>query len=190
VLVRPGVFFPGFIISTKLFLQFISNLDLSGRNLLELGAGSGIISVFAASKGAIVTASDINPAAVKNIKENAESNNVKMKVIESDLFKAIPASSFDYIIITPPYFPKDPLNYAEMAWYCGRNFEYFESLFMQMQDFYHPSAFVLMILSEDCNILRIKEIGKKFGFEFRLVQQKRKLGKWNCIFRIYYMSLK
>jgi release factor glutamine methyltransferase len=101
-LVSPGVFFPGFIISTKLFLQFIEQLDISGKTLLELGAGSGIISVFAVLKGAIVTASDINPKAVQDIHENAVRNNVEVTVIESDLFEGIPRSTFDFIIIAPP----------------------------------------------------------------------------------------
>jgi release factor glutamine methyltransferase len=110
VLVRPGVFYPGFI-STKIFLQYIENLELSGKMFLELGAGSGIISVFAAWKGAIVTASDINPVSVQNIRENAERNNVEVTVCESDLFEGIPQSAYDFIIIAPPYYPKDPMDY-------------------------------------------------------------------------------
>ena len=182
VLVRPGVFSPGFIFSSKLFLQFIDQLDLSGKTLLELGAGSGIISVFAALKGAFVTASDINPMAIRNIRENAVMNNVQVTVIESDLFESIPQSAFDFIIIAPPYYPKDPLDYGEMAWFCGSNFEYFERLFQQLPGFYHASVQILMILSEDCNISKIKEIGAKYGFEFCLQHRKRKMGEWNYIF--------
>jgi release factor glutamine methyltransferase len=185
VFVRPGVFFPGFIFSTKLFLQFIEQLDLKKKTLLELGAGSGVISLFAASRGAVVTASDINPLAVQNICENATMNKTELTIIESDLFERISQSNFDYIIISPPYYPKDPVDYNDMAWFCGKNFEYFERLFQQLPGFYDHSTQVLMILSEDCNILRIKEIAASNGFGFHLLFQKKKLGEWNYIFRLY-----
>jgi release factor glutamine methyltransferase len=184
ILVRPGVFYPGFIISTKLFLRYIGQLDLNGRTLLELGAGSGIISLYAASRGAIVMASDINPVSVQNIRENALANKAEVKVIESDLFENIQKADFDFIIIAPPYYPKDPADYAEMAWYCGSNFDYYERLFKQLPGFYHDRTQVLMILSDDCNIQKIQEIGEMNGFGFSLVQQKRKLGEWNFIYRI------
>lgn len=184
VMVRPGVFYPGFIFSTKMFLRFIEQLDLAGKRMLELGAGSGVISVYAASRGAIVTATDINPVAVRNIRENAESNKVVLTVTESDLFKSIPDTHFDFILIAPPYYPKDPKDYGEMAWYCGRDFEYFDHLFGQLPEHYHDSTQVLMILSEDCDIKRIKEIGGKYGFVFIRMIQTRKLGEWNYIFSI------
>ena len=184
ILVRPGVFYPGFIISTKLFLRFIEQLDLQDRTLLELGAGSGVISLLAASKGAMVTASDINPVAVQNIRENVVMNRSALIVIESDLFERIPRSVFDFIVIAPPYYPKDPRDYGEMAWFCGSNFDFFERLFQQLPGFYHASTQVLMILSEDCNISRIKEIGANYGFEFDLLKSKRKLGEWNYIFSL------
>jgi release factor glutamine methyltransferase len=184
ILVKPGVFYPGFIISTKFFLQYIGRLDLREKTLLELGAGSGIISLFAASKGAVVTASDINPVAVQNIRENADRNKSDLTVIESDLFEKIPGSAYDFIIIAPPYYPKDPADYAEMAWYCGSNFDYYERLFRQLPAFYHHKSQVLMILSDDCNIQKIQEIGERNGFSFSLSQQKRKLGERNFIYRI------
>jgi release factor glutamine methyltransferase len=184
ILVRPGVFHPGLFISTKLLIKFISQFDLQGKTLLELGAGSGLISLFAASKGAVVTASDINPVAIQNIRDNAKMNGKDLTVIESDLFEKIPNSTFDFIIIAPPYYPKDPRDYAEMAWYCGKNFEYYDRLFQQLPPYYHDLTQVLMILSEDCNIPRIKEIGVVYGFRFDLLMSKRKMFEWNYIFNI------
>lgn len=182
--VEPGVFYPGFIFSTKILLQFIGQMELKDKKLLELGAGSGIISLYAASRGAIVTASDINPTAVENIRENANRNNIEIEVIESDLFRKIPEVDFDFIIIAPPYYPKDPGNYAEMAWFCGKDHEYFQRLFEQLPDYYHPGIKVYMILSEDCNIQHIKYIGEEHGFRFDLVLKKKKIGEWNYIFGI------
>lgn len=184
ILVEPGVFFPGLIFSTRLLLEFIRQMDLKDKSVLELGAGSGIISLFAASRGAKVTATDINPAAVKNIRANAAANHLDLTILESDLFEKITNSNFDLIIIAPPYYPKDPANYAEMAWYCGQNFEYFQRLFQYLPGYCHDSNQILMILSEDCNIQHIKEIASKFGLKLNLLSRKKKMGEWNFIFRI------
>lgn len=177
-----GVFYPGFIISTKLFLQFVSRMNIRDKTILELGAGSGVISVFAARKGAIVTASDINPLAVNNIRENAQINKISISVVQSDLFENIPQSEFDYILIAPPYYPSDPKDFAQMAWFCGQNFEYFVRLFKQLPKYYHPEIQILMILSEDCNIQKIMEIGETNGFKFNVLLKKKRLGEWNFIY--------
>jgi release factor glutamine methyltransferase len=81
------VFPPHFTISTKILLDYIKPLDLKGINLLELGCGSGIISLFAASKGAVVTASDINKVAIETLKEASIKNNINLNVVYSDLFE-------------------------------------------------------------------------------------------------------
>ena len=146
VTVEPGVFYPGFIFSTRLLLEFLDKQDLSGKKFLELGAGCGIISLLAARKGAMVTASDINPAAVENMKENARSNKLEMNIIESDLFQNINREVFDWIIINPPYYPENPKDTSAMAWFCGRDFEYFKKLFPQLREFSDPSCRIIMIL--------------------------------------------
>src|SRR5690242_8574732 len=63
--VPPTVFHPGFFFSTRLLLQRIKKLALKDQRFLELGAGSGLISIYAAKNKAIATATDINPDAVE-----------------------------------------------------------------------------------------------------------------------------
>jgi release factor glutamine methyltransferase len=186
--VYPGVFFPGYTFSTKILLKYLHNLDLAGKTFLELGAGSGIISLVAASRGAIVTATDINPESVRNILDNARMNNLELNVRLSDMFGNISETSFDYIVIAPPYYPKDPASYQDMAWYCGRNYEYFEKLFSQLHCMYNDNCTILMILSEDCDISAIKTRAARYGFEFVQVLKKKKLGEWNYIFRCFMAS--
>jgi release factor glutamine methyltransferase len=160
-IILPGVFHPHFTISTKLLLRFIENFELHGKTFLELGCGSGIISILAANKGAKVSASDINPNAIENAILNAKRNKVEISTFLSDLFKDIPEQVFDFIVINPPYYPKKPSNMAEQAWFCGDHYEYFENLFSTLTNYFDKKSTVIIILSEDCAIEHIKRIAEK-----------------------------
>lgn len=182
--VLPSVFYPIFTISTKLLMDFIDEHELKDKRFLELGCGTGMISTLAAKKGALVTATDINPAAIENVELNAGKNGVTIQSILSDLFEGISQQVFDYIIINPPYYPKEPLNKAEEAWYCGANFEYFEKLFYQLGSYFDETSQVYMILSEDCELEKIKRIAAEKKIDFEKVLQTIKQGEENYIFRI------
>jgi release factor glutamine methyltransferase len=180
--VLPGVFHPGFFISTKLLVRHLSSIDLHGKSLLELGCGSGMVSVFAALQGATVKASDINPKAVENALLNASLNGVNIHAAQSDLFQALPADPFDIVVINPPYYPREPHNDMERAWYCGAGFEYFEKLFSQLAQ--RRDGEILMILSEDCDVQRIREIGASTGFDWEIAMEANRSGERNWIFSL------
>jgi len=183
-IVLPTVFFPHFTMSTKFFMEFISDKDLMNKTVLELGCGTGIISVFCAQNGGIVTSSDINPAAIENAKLNADRNNVILKIIHSDLFEKIEPVPFDYILINPPYYPKTPANDAEKAWFCGADFEYFHRLFPALPHYFSPNSHVYMILSEDCEVKKIRTIAASNQLRLTPVYENKKWGEVTYIYRI------
>ena len=185
--VNRGVFHPGLFFSTKIFLIFLENLNLEGLKFLELGAGTGLIALFAAKKGAIVTASDISPLAVENLKLNAKLNNQAIQVIESDLFANFNSQTFDVIIIQPPFYPQKPISFAEYAWYCGEDYVFFRSLFNQIGKFIHQGTKILMILSDDCDIKTISNISSENGFTMNQIMSKKVFGEWNFIFEINFV---
>ncbi|MFO8110671.1 MAG: HemK2/MTQ2 family protein methyltransferase [Thermoplasmata archaeon] len=97
---------------TYLLLDLI-NID-KGEDVLEIGSGTGIISLHCASYGANVTAVDINEKAVLLTKINSEYNNIPLEDVRwSDMFLNIDGL-WDVIIFNPPYLPnvkgysKDP----------------------------------------------------------------------------------
>ncbi len=184
LIIKPGVFHPGLFFSTKLLLKYLKNIGLDNRTLLELGAGSGLISIYAAKQKALVTATDISQTAVETIKQNAEQNNVFINVFKSDLFKALPRQSFEIIVINPPYYPGTPIDNKDFAWYCGKNYEYFDNLFLGLNDYIHSDSKVLMILSDQADIKRITEIAGKRNFLFHEVFRKTILCEQNFIFEI------
>lgn len=185
VKVKPGVFHPGLFLSTKMLLNFVNNLNLKQKSFLEPGAGTGIISILAAKKGANVYATDISKTAIDNIKLNAGLNNVNIEVIHSDLFENIPEMIFDFIIVNPPYYKKDPQKDEEFAWYCGADHEYFIRLFDSLHRYINKDSKVYMILSEVCDIEAIREIGSAQKFQWKLVKQKSVWGEKNFIYRIF-----
>jgi len=180
--VMPEVFPPHYTLSTKILLDYIKPMALKDNTLLELGCGCGIIALYAASKGAKVTASDINAIAIKALKENTKHNNLELDIIHSDLFQNIELQHFDYIIINPPYYPKQPKNIKEQAWFCGENFEYFKALFEQLSN--RTDKTILMILSEDCDINQIKYIAKQWHLQLQVEQERTIFSEQNFIFSI------
>ena len=62
--------------TTRMCLELLGDLDLSGQRLLDVGCGSGILSIAAARLGANVTASDLDEWCIAATRENAEKNGV------------------------------------------------------------------------------------------------------------------
>jgi len=184
VWVEPTVFPPFLTISTKLLLEFVEQLPIKDKTFLELGCGCGIISILAAQKGAKVTATDINEIALSALKQNAAANNVNIETMFSDLFEKLSAKSFDYIVINPPYYPKKPTSIAENAWFCGENYEYFERLFAELPLFANTQNKIYIILSEDCDLDKIKTIARQYAMVFELELEKKVVAERNYIFRL------
>ena len=184
LIVPPQVFHPGFFFSTRILLNYIRQFELQDKTFFEPGCGSGLISIFAAKKGAIVSARDINPVAVEFLKENSLLNNVNIRTIHSDLFQQIPKQSFDFIAINPPYYKKQPVTELDYAWLCGENGEYFASLFRGLNDYMHTDSVVIMVLFDGCDMEMIKQFAAQNNFGLQCVQTQKNLLERNLIYRI------
>jgi release factor glutamine methyltransferase len=171
ITILPGVFHPGFFFSTKFLLGHLDTLHLARLRFLELGCGSGLISIYAAKKGAVVTASDISKTALKNTELNASANDVSITIIESDLFDHL-TGNFDVIVINPPYYPKKATKESEFAWHCGENFEYFRKLFLQLPDRLKHDSQVLMVLTKGCDLRQIFSVAKEAGLSLNKLKEQ------------------
>ena len=100
---------PGVFSSTELdngSLMLISTLkDLSGKKVLDVGCGYGILGLFAAMSGALkVDLVDNQLLAVLSARENITHHYINnCQVFWSDLLSAVSRNSYDTIISNPPF---------------------------------------------------------------------------------------
>jgi release factor glutamine methyltransferase len=89
-------------------LELVSGL--SGPRIVDVGTGSGAIAVALASKlpGAVVTATDLSPAALAVALENSARNNVadRIRFLGGDLLDPVRGEIFDIVVSNPPYVPE------------------------------------------------------------------------------------
>lgn len=102
-IVYPNVFSPKHFFDTEFFAREI--IVEKDEEFLEIGPGSGVVSVSMALKGANVTAVDINPDAVKNTIENARIHNVsdRVTVHNGSLYSPLGKQRFDTIFWNTPF---------------------------------------------------------------------------------------
>jgi len=189
LVIPPEVFHPGFFFSTRFLLRYIARQPLDQQAFLELGAGNGLMSIFAAVKGASVTATDINPVAIEQLKKNQVQNKVTLEVIHSDLFDNIPVKAYDIIAVNPPYFKKDPVTPIDHAWYCGKNGEYFDRFFKGLGAYTNDGSLVLMVLSDGCDLEMIEGYAQKYGWSWRQVSTRKNWMETLFIYEIDRNSL-
>ena len=100
----PGVFSSsGLDDGTRLLISSLENL--SGKKVLDVGCGYGIVGLYAAANGALtVDMVDSQLLAVASSRENIARNRyTNCQVYCSDLLSAVNAKSYDYILSNPPF---------------------------------------------------------------------------------------
>ncbi len=72
--------------TTSLLINTLLSTNLTGKNVLDHGTGTGVLAIFAKKQGAqYVLANDIDDKSVENAKENAALNNVEIDIRLGDL---------------------------------------------------------------------------------------------------------
>ena len=188
--VLPSVFHPKMFVTSGFFAQFLQSLDLTGKSVVEVGTGSGILALSAAKAGAeSVLALDINPAAVKAAQLNAGRNGLKqVTALESNLFSAVPlATRFDVIISSPPSFSGEPRDTADRAWHAGPGYRDIAPLFTQGAQRLKPDGCMYLLLSSDTNLALFDSLISDAGF---VSEQIAARSIWIEAFLLYRLRLK
>jgi methylase of polypeptide subunit release factors len=173
---RPTVFHPRYFLTSEYFARFIDGLDLRGKNVAEVGTGSGILALAAARAGAaMVVAIDINPNAALSAGENARQNGFGDRVfaVSSNLLTGIAARPlFDVILSSPPSFPGKPKDIADRAWFAGPDYRDISDMFCQARERLKPGGRFYLLLSSDSDLGILGRAISDNGFRARLVGER------------------
>ena len=187
--VLPTVFHPKLFLTSAFFAKYLQSLDFRGKNVVEVGAGSGILSLSAAKAGAkSVIALDINPAAVFATNLNAKKNGLtQVNALESNLFSGLPANlRFDVIISSPPSFSGEPRDDADRAWHAGPGYRDILPLFEQAAQRLQPNGKMYILLSSDTNLALMDSLIRSAGFASRQIARR---SIWIEAFCLYELVL-
>ena len=85
--------------TTSLMIEMMLGIDMTGKRILDMGCGTGILAIFAAMKKAQpVTAIDIDEWAYRNAAENCERNSItSIEILQGDS-SLLAGRSFDIVL--------------------------------------------------------------------------------------------
>lgn len=137
----------------------IDALDIvPGDRAVEIGCGSGLVSLHLAKAGAVVTAVDVNYEAAICAKEAAGLNGLRLEVIRSDLFQNV-RGCFDLIVFNPPYLRGEGKDVSDLAWAGGRTgTETLGRFLEQAPEHLNLSGRIVVIVSSDMEKVPLKEM--------------------------------
>ena len=86
-------------------IEYIKQLKLTDKSLIDLGAGSGCISIVLKKELEKLNISSLDNSrkALRVAKKNAKMNKADITFIHNDIFKFNPVNKYDILISNPPY---------------------------------------------------------------------------------------
>ena len=150
IIVLPDVFNPKLFRTGEILVQALNALPTPPSDVLDMGAGAGAASVFAARRGARVVAVDINPASVRCVRLNALAQGVEDRVETrlGDLFAPVAGERFDLVLFNPPYFDGEPADLYDHAW---RSTDVVPRFLGGLAAVLRPGGAALVVLSSDAD---------------------------------------
>lgn len=197
ITVLPGVMSPKYDWAGLYMIDSLPQ-DFSGQDVLELGSGTGLVSVFVGLRGAnSITATDINPVAVKNTKINFEKLNIKnFSTLLSDAFADIPKKKFDAIIFNLPYHDGVAQSDLEKG-VIDTEYNTMVKFFVGVKDYLKENGKIYVGFSQSGNIERFKEEAEKNNIQIDKMEERNTWDApeysgegfhYNC--QIYWMTIK
>jgi release factor glutamine methyltransferase len=134
-----------------------------GDRVLDMGTGSGVNAILAASKAARVLAVDISPSAIAATRANATANAVGLEALESDVFSAVDGE-FDLIVFDPPFRWFAPRTTLEAAT-TDENYAALTRFFAEVDDHLAPGGRILLFFGTSGDIAYVRELTARFETE-------------------------
>jgi release factor glutamine methyltransferase len=140
--------------------------------VLDMGTGSGVNAVLAASRAVDVVAVDINPHAVEAARQNAERNGVadRIEVRHSDVFSDVDGE-FDLIVFDPPFRWFAPRDQFEVAM-TDKNYRAMTEFFGAAKQHLTPAGRMLIFFGTSGDLAYLKHLAHQAGFRTEIIAQE------------------
>jgi release factor glutamine methyltransferase len=137
--------------------------------VLDMGTGSGVNGILAASRSSNVVAVDVNPASVENAEHNAKLNDVssRMDIHVSDLLNTV-EGQFDLILFDPPFRWFKPRSMRERST-ADENYQTLTTFFDKAKDYLTNDGRILLFFGTSGDIDYLKQLIDKAGFKKEIV---------------------
>ena len=156
------------------------NLEIKeGMSVLEIGTGSGLVSMYASLLTDDVTATDINYNALELAEKNFKLNNIDTIKLEfGDMFEPVKDKKFDVILFNTPYLPtdsddiiNDDLNYAFDGGLNGR--KVIDRFINEVSNHLNDKGIVQMIQSSLSDNDRTLDMFDRNGFVAEIAESEK-----------------
>ncbi len=167
LILLPGVFNP-LLGEGSILMRHCKN-NLFGNNVLEIGTGSGALSILASENSKRIIATDISPLAVECARKNVKKLNLEniIEVRQGDLFEPVKGEKFDKIIFNPPFIEGQAKSFIENSYYdC--NYETLTEFFNNAKKFLTKDGVIILCFGSvgDINYLNWLITVNKFDVQF------------------------
>lgn len=163
---------------TFLLVDSLKSVINEEDKVLEIGCGTGLVSLVASDYCDNVCAVDINESAVNLAKENRDLNNVtNMEVLSSDMFQNV-TGSYDLIIFNPPYLPGDT-DYEKKfdgseQWFGGESGREVLSNFLKdVSNHLNSDGRVLLLISSLTGFDEVVTMLDERGFKYEVLDESK-----------------
>jgi release factor glutamine methyltransferase len=143
----------------------------TGERVLDMGSGSGVNAILAATKGARVLAIDINPHALAAAEANAERNGVAdlVEVKYSDVFSEV-EGTFDLVVFDPPFRWFRPRDMLEAAM-TDEGYRAMTTFFRHLRSHLCPGGRALIFFGTSGDLGYLQQLVADCGFVSEVVAQ-------------------
>ena len=168
---------------TEELVSLMLKEDLDGKEILDIGTGSGCIAISLAKNfpSAKITALDISKDALEVARENANLNNVDIEFINADIFEYQSDKNYNIIISNPPYVLKtekslmkqNVLDFEpELALFVDDNkpLKYYESIMNFSRSCLNPNGLIFFEINQNLDDDLSKMIENKFKLKYKFFQ--------------------
>ena len=161
--------------------ELIQTTDLvKGKQVLEIGTGSGLVSLCCLRAGAArVVATDVNAAAIRNATYNARNLEVddrfearQVPLDDPSAYRVLrPTEQFDLIISNPPWENRRPANIDEYALY-DPGFALLESILADLRTRLKPGGKAFLAYGAVDAVEHALELGPQFELQVSVLDDR------------------